>query len=89
MSIHLKQKQYENKVKRFENLLNRALNGLNGTFQISSASYNINIRIRASRNIDNVINMINEKNSNLTIYKAFENENIVLYQGYIKKDEYL
>ena len=89
MSIHIKQQKYEKKVKSYEKLLNRALNGLNGTFQISSASYNVNIRIRASRNIDRVITLLNEKNSNINLIKTFENDNIVLYQGYIKKDEYL
>ena len=89
MAIYTKQKIYENKVKNYGKLLNRALNGLNGSFQITTASFNVNIRIRASRNIDEVINMLNERNNNIDLYKTYESENMVLYQGYIKKDEYI
>lgn len=89
MSIYTKQQQYEKKVKNYGKLLNSALNGLNGSFQITTASYNVNVRIRANRNIDKVITLLNERNNNIDLYKTYENENMVLYQGYVKKDEYI
>lgn len=89
MSIYTKQQQYEKKVKNYGKLLNSALNGLNGSFQITTASYNVNVRIRANRNIDKVITLLNERNNNIDLYKTYESENMVLYQGYVKKDEYI
>ena len=87
MSIHTKQQIFKNKVLKYGENLETALNSLNGEFKVNVSFFNVNIRIRANRNIDEVIKLLN-KNSNLSIFKSFENENIVLYQGYIKKDEY-
>lgn len=88
MSIEKSQRIFKNKVIRYEKLLKTALNSLDGEFQVNVSFFNVNIRIRANRNIDNVIDLINT-NNNIDLFKTTETDKVVLYQGYIKKDKYL